>query len=106
MFNILVLIYEFIEYFLEDCVQMLGFEAPPETRKRKGGAGGEGAAEEGTIDEPDENMNKYVSDDYSVQTKRSVALLNEKDISFELIEVCEQKFTSSKRLLLFCKCYA
>lgn len=70
-------------------MQMLGFEAPPETRKRKGGAGSDigGTGEEGTTDEPDENMNKYVSDDYSGQTKRSVAQLNEKDISFELIEV-------------------
>lgn len=68
---------------------MLGFEAPPETRKRKGGAGNDvsGTGEEGTTDEADENMNKYVSDDYSAQTKRSVAHLNEKDITFELIEV-------------------
>lgn len=73
---------------MEDCVQMLGFEAPPETRKRKGGAGNDGGGtEEGTTDEPDENMNKYVSDDYSAQTKRNVAQLNEKDITFELIEV-------------------
>lgn len=83
-----ILDFEFAEYFLEDCVQMLNFVAPPETRKRKGGPGSEGTGggDEGTIDEPDESMNKHVSDDYSLQTKKSVAQLNEKDISFELIE--------------------
>ena len=34
-----------------------------------------------------ENCNKLVSDEYTEETKRAMAMLNEKELSFELIEV-------------------
>lgn len=74
----------FSEYFLEDCVQMLNFMAPPpESKKRKGG----GDKDDGIPDEFEENLNTKVSSEYSEQTRKSVAMISEKDISVELVEV-------------------
>uniref|UniRef100_A0A1B6BXD9 RNA helicase n=1 Tax=Clastoptera arizonana TaxID=38151 RepID=A0A1B6BXD9_9HEMI len=70
------------EYFLEDCVQMLHFEPPPDTKKRKSGSGGE----DGLPETDDENMNKFVGSEYALKTRHTVATMSEKDISFELIE--------------------
>ncbi|CAL1277874.1 unnamed protein product [Larinioides sclopetarius] len=68
------------EYFLEDCIQMLNFVPPPNTRKRK--------RDEETVDseEPDENLNKVIGPDYSPSTRQAMASLSEKEMSFELIE--------------------
>lgn len=73
------------EYFLEDCVQMLNFVPPADTRKRRNK---EKDDSEGTIgaEDQEENLNKMVSCDYTVQTRNSVAQLSEKEVSFELIE--------------------
>ncbi|XP_066991752.1 ATP-dependent RNA helicase A isoform X2 [Anabrus simplex] len=69
------------EYFLEDCVQLLNFVPPADNRKKR-----KEKDEEGASEEPEENLNKVVSNEYSVQTRNSVAQLSEKEISFELIE--------------------
>ena len=73
------------EYFLEDCVQMLNFVPPADNRKRRNKDKDES---EGTVgaEDQEENLNKMVSADYSVQTQNAVAQLSEKEISFELIE--------------------
>lgn len=36
--------------------------------------------------EPEENMNKQISQEYNIQTKNAMAQLSEKEVSFELIE--------------------
>nr|CAD7398713.1 unnamed protein product [Timema cristinae] len=69
------------EYFLEDCVQMLNFVPPPDIRKKR-----KEKEDSETGEEPEENLNKAVSNDYTVQTRNAVAQLSEKEISFELIE--------------------
>ncbi|CAG2058257.1 unnamed protein product [Timema podura] len=69
------------EYFLEDCVQMLNFVPPPDVRKKR-----KEKEDSETGEEPEENLNKAVSNDYTVQTRNAVAQLSEKEISFELIE--------------------
>lgn len=73
------------EYFLEDCVQMLNFVPPADTRKRRNKDKDD---IEGTIgaEDQEENLNKMVSSNYSVQTQNAVAQLSEKEVSFELIE--------------------
>lgn len=63
---------------------MLNFVPPPSEKKRKGGGGDK---EEGLPDDFEENLNTKVSNDYSQDTQRSVAKMNEKDIPYELIEV-------------------
>lgn len=63
---------------------MLNFVPPPSERKRKGGGGDK---DEGLPDEFEENLNTKVSNEYSQDTQRNVAKMNEKDIPFELIEV-------------------
>lgn len=68
---------------MEDCVQMLNFVPPPDSRKRKGG----GDKEDGIPDEYEENLNTMVTNDYSPQTQKSVSMMNEKDIPYELVEV-------------------
>nr|CAD7414747.1 unnamed protein product [Timema poppensis] len=70
------------EYFLEDCVQMLNFVPPPDIRKKR-----KEKEDSETGEEPEENLNKAVSSDYTIQTRNAVAQLSEKEISFELIEV-------------------
>ncbi len=77
--------YVFSAYFLEDVVELLDFEPPAEDRKRKKNKKEDDDAE--TAVEGDENMNNVVSEKYSEVTRRRVASLSEKDISFELIEV-------------------
>uniref|UniRef100_A0A8C6T457 RNA helicase n=1 Tax=Neogobius melanostomus TaxID=47308 RepID=A0A8C6T457_9GOBI len=66
------------EYFLEDCIQMTHFVPPPNDRKKKD------KDEEGGDD--DVNCNVLCGPDYSPETKRSMALINEKETSFELVE--------------------
>ncbi|XP_028328850.1 ATP-dependent RNA helicase A isoform X2 [Gouania willdenowi] len=66
------------EYFLEDCIQMTTFVPPPMDRKRKD------KDEEGG--DEDTNCNLICGPDYNAETKRSMALINEKETSFELVE--------------------
>lgn len=73
----------FTEYFLEDAVRMLDFVPTAEGRKRS-----RGDKEELPGEEDDENMNKKVSADYPPKVRNAMSLLSEKEISFELIEVC------------------
>ncbi|GIX94584.1 ATP-dependent RNA helicase A protein [Caerostris darwini] len=68
------------EYFLEDCIQMLNFVPPPNTRRRKR------EDESLEADEQDENLNKVIGPDYSPSTQKAMASLSEKEMSFELIE--------------------
>ncbi|XP_076644853.1 dosage compensation regulator mle isoform X2 [Halictus rubicundus] len=70
------------QYFLEDCVQLTNFVPPMDTKKRKN----RDSDDLPTDGEPDENLNKVVGNDYSIQTKNAMAQLSEKEISFELIE--------------------
>ncbi|XP_075220510.1 dosage compensation regulator mle isoform X1 [Lycorma delicatula] len=70
-------------YFLEDCVQMLSFVPPPDTRKRKSGSKND---DDGVPEESEDNLNKAVTDNYLPETRQAMSKLNEKDISFELME--------------------
>ncbi|XP_056600309.1 ATP-dependent RNA helicase A [Triplophysa dalaica] len=67
------------EYFLEDCIQMTQFIPPPMDRKRKD------KDEDGGVDE-EVNCNVICGPEYSPETKRAMAQLNEKETPFELIE--------------------
>ncbi|MED6280911.1 ATP-dependent RNA helicase A [Characodon lateralis] len=66
------------EYFLEDCIQMTNFVPPPMDRKKKD------KDEDGGED--DTNCNLICGPDYTPETKRSMAQINEKETSFELVE--------------------
>ncbi|XP_074099663.1 dosage compensation regulator mle isoform X1 [Cotesia typhae] len=70
------------QYFLEDCVHLTNFVPPMDSRKRKSRDPDDSLPDA----EPEENMNKFVSPDYSEHTKNAMAQLSEKEISFELIE--------------------
>lgn len=74
----------FVAYFLEDAIELLDFDPSAESRKRKKNKKNDEDAE--TAVDDDDNMNKYVSNEYTDLTKNRVAALSEKDISFELIE--------------------
>ncbi|NWH87179.1 DHX9 helicase, partial [Aegithalos caudatus] len=67
------------DYFLEDCIQMTQFVPPPKEKKKKE------KDEEGGEDD-DANCNLICSDEYGPETKHSMAQLNERETSFELIE--------------------
>lgn len=75
------------QHFLEDCVEMLKFNPPPDSRKRKRDdeASEEPVSTPGT-DEQEINMNKMVSNKYSPQTRAVVGQMAESEVSFELIE--------------------
>ncbi|XP_037132075.1 ATP-dependent RNA helicase A isoform X2 [Syngnathus acus] len=79
------------EYFLEDCIQMTNFVPPPLERKKRD------KDEEGGADE-DVNCNVLCGDEYSAETKRSMAQLNEKELSFELVEAL-LKYIETLRVL-------
>ncbi|CAN9503357.1 unnamed protein product [Ophioblennius macclurei] len=66
------------EYFLEDCIQMTNFIPPPMDRKKKD------KDEEGG--DEDTNCNLVCGPEYTAETKRSMAQINEKETSFELVE--------------------
>lgn len=74
-------VYPVQDYFLEDCIQMTNFVPPPTDRKKK-----KEKEEDGEDMEKEENCNLMVSGDYSEATRRAMAMLNEKEMSFELIE--------------------
>ncbi|XP_069122246.1 ATP-dependent RNA helicase A protein-like [Argopecten irradians] len=69
------------EYYLEDCIQMLNFIPPPSDKRKK-------RDKDEILDdgEPEENCNLNVGSEYSEQTRRAMGMLNEKEMSFELIE--------------------
>ncbi|XP_046383681.1 dosage compensation regulator [Ischnura elegans] len=67
------------EYFLEDCVQLVKFIPPIDSRKRKRDKDEEG------LEEPEENFNAKVSEEYTEATKNAMKGLSEKEVSFELI---------------------
>ncbi|XP_076179426.1 dosage compensation regulator mle [Ptiloglossa arizonensis] len=70
------------QYFLEDCIQLTNFVPPMDSKKRKN----RDSDDLPTEGEPEENLNKVISGDYSIQTRNAMAQLTEKEISFELIE--------------------
>lgn len=97
------------EYFLEDCIQMTNFVPPPMDRKKrdKDEDGGDDDVKQpvlctcGTASQllcivtvelsfsffcPQTNCNMICGPEYTVETKRSMALINEKETSFELVE--------------------
>ncbi|XP_045616540.1 ATP-dependent RNA helicase A isoform X2 [Procambarus clarkii] len=70
------------EYFLEDCIELTKFMPSPDTRKRNK----KEKDEELPGEEPEENLNIVSSSHYSEGTRRALAMMNEKDLSFELVE--------------------
>uniref|UniRef100_A0A069DY95 RNA helicase n=1 Tax=Panstrongylus megistus TaxID=65343 RepID=A0A069DY95_9HEMI len=70
-------------YFLEDIVEMLNFDPPPDTRKNKKDKDKD---DDNVGAEDDENMNLKVSEEYKPNTRHAVSKMSEKEISFELIE--------------------
>ncbi|XP_066965316.1 ATP-dependent RNA helicase A protein-like isoform X2 [Macrobrachium rosenbergii] len=73
--------YPIQQYFLEDCIELTKFVPVPISKKKN-----EEKYNELPGDEPEENMNYVKSDTYSNETKRALAMMSEKDMSFELIE--------------------
>ncbi|EPQ16408.1 ATP-dependent RNA helicase A [Myotis brandtii] len=67
------------EYFLEDCIQMTHFIPPPKDKKKKD-------KDDDCGEEEDANCNLICGDEYGPETRMSMAQLNEKETSFELIE--------------------
>ncbi|KAF2881286.1 hypothetical protein ILUMI_24886 [Ignelater luminosus] len=73
---------DFIMYFLEDCIELTKFAPPLESRKRKNKNDDDDIPGE----EPEENLNKVITGNYSEQTKNALQKLSEKEVSFELLE--------------------
>ncbi|NXD24168.1 DHX9 helicase, partial [Spelaeornis formosus] len=67
------------DYFLEDCIQMTQFVPPPKEKKKK-------EKDEESGEDDDANCNLICSNEYGPETKQSMAQLNERETSFELIE--------------------
>lgn len=71
------------QYFLEDSIELTGFVPSPESRKRKK----DEEAELGlNTADADENLNKVIGNNFSQQTRTSMAALSESEVNFELIE--------------------
>lgn len=62
---------------------MLNFVPPTDMRKKRK----EKEESELVGEDQEENLNKIVSDQYSIETRNALAQLSEKEVSFELIEV-------------------
>jgi len=71
------------QYFLEDCIQLTNFFPPTSSGKRKSKESDDLPIPDA---EPEENLNKVIGNNYSVETKNAMGQLTEKEISFELIE--------------------
>ncbi|KYN40307.1 Dosage compensation regulator [Trachymyrmex septentrionalis] len=71
------------QYFLEDCIQLTNFFPPTSSGKRKSKDSDDLPIPDA---EPEENLNKVIGNNYSVETKNAMGQLTEKEISFELIE--------------------
>lgn len=67
-------------YFLEDCIQLTSFVPPMDTKKRKS------RDSEDVDNEPEENLNKIIDNNYSESAKNAMSQLSEKEICFELME--------------------
>lgn len=80
------------QYFLEDAIELTGFIPPLEQRKKNKSNKKDDEGDEDTVaaEEGDENLNEIVSGNYSIQTKQAMKRLNEKEISFELMEALLQ----------------
>ncbi|XP_078685093.1 ATP-dependent RNA helicase A-like isoform X1 [Branchiostoma floridae x Branchiostoma belcheri] len=78
------------QYFLEDCIQMTNFVAQPQERKKRK----DKDDDDGVGDDDNENLNLVCSNEYSDQTKRSLSMLSEREMSFELIVVLLQYIKS------------
>ena len=73
------------EYFLEDCVQMTNFLPDPVQRKSNKNKNSRDNDEEEITEEGGRNLNQICSDQYSVQTRHSMALIGENEVPFDLI---------------------
>ena len=97
------------EYFLEDCIQMTNFVAPPPRKKGKNSNKDNDSDDEmpDFNDDPalNENLNKVCAPDYQENTKRQMGLLSEKDISFELVENLLKYIKSEWNLLIGYDCF-
>ncbi|XP_034934854.1 dosage compensation regulator isoform X2 [Chelonus insularis] len=67
------------QYFLEDCIHLTKFVPPVDSKKRKN------RDEDLPDTEPEENLNRIISTEYSERTKNAMAQMSEKETSFELI---------------------
>lgn len=74
------------QYFLEDTIELLRFVPPPDTKKRKRNGDDDGSAEVVAAEEQDQNCNKIIANNYTPQTKASMSVMSESEVSFELIE--------------------
>lgn len=75
------------QYFLEDCVELTGFVPSLDQKKKTKNNKKDDEGDEDTVaDDSEENLNAAVGPNYSVKTRNSMARLNEKEISFELME--------------------
>ncbi|XP_056647810.1 dosage compensation regulator isoform X1 [Diorhabda sublineata] len=74
------------QYFLEDAIELTKFVPPTDTKKRKNKSKDDEDDEGTGIEDPDENLNKVVTGNYSELTKNVMSRLNEKEVSFELLE--------------------
>lgn len=74
------------QYFLEDCVELTGFVPPLDQKKKSKNKKDDEGDEDTVADDSEENLNAIIGPNYSVKTKNSMARLNEKEISFELME--------------------
>ncbi|KAB7505156.1 Dosage compensation regulator [Armadillidium nasatum] len=70
------------QYFLEDFIELTGFQSSPDSRKRNR----KDKDEELAGDDGDEDLNVVNSDSYSRETMATMQTLSEKEISFEVIE--------------------
>ncbi|KAK7017965.1 ATP-dependent RNA helicase A, partial [Halocaridina rubra] len=70
------------QYFLEDCVELTKFVPDADNKRKKN----KDKDDELPGEEPEENLNIIKSDNYSNETKRAMAMMSERDMSFELVE--------------------
>ena len=78
-------IYPVQEYFLEDCIQMTNFVPEPVLEKNRKNKNKLDNEEDEITEVEEKNLNKICSDQYSVQTRQSMALIGEKEVPFDLI---------------------
>ncbi|XP_049819168.1 dosage compensation regulator isoform X2 [Aethina tumida] len=74
------------QYFLEDSIELTKFIPTADTKKRKNKNDDDDDNTFTTGEDGDENLNKVINSQYSEQTKNAMASLNEKEVSFELME--------------------
>ncbi|KAH8390969.1 hypothetical protein KR215_002892 [Drosophila sulfurigaster] len=74
------------QFFLEDILQMTQFVPTPELRRKRRDAIDEEETMANDNGEMEQNLNKVCEDKYSDQTRNSMAMLSESDVSFELLE--------------------